>query len=166
MNDFVDSFAYWLADYLLTTTVLLVAVLVAIRCCRQPVKRLAVAKAAIVAMFVLAGLCAVPDWSVVSLDWPAAKQVASPPTAEASPPVNRSQAVVATIEVPRKPIALAAEAPLSFVASPARKTGSLSWPALVELGYFVGSAGIVLWLLAGAWLRVEWYGVLSLRRRT
>lgn len=78
MNGFVDSFAYWLADYYLATTVLLLAVLVAIRCCRQPVKRLAVVKAAIAAMFVLAGLCALPGWSVVSLGWPAAKPVASP----------------------------------------------------------------------------------------
>jgi beta-lactamase regulating signal transducer with metallopeptidase domain/protocatechuate 3,4-dioxygenase beta subunit len=149
MNGFIDSFAYWLADYYLTTTVLLAAVLVAIRCCWQPVKRLAVAKAAIVAMFGLAGLCALPGWSVVSLGWPEAEQVASPPT-EVTLPVDRSHAVVATNEVPRKPIALAAEAPVSFVAPPARKYGSLSWPALIKVSYFVGSAGIVLWLLAGA----------------
>jgi hypothetical protein len=58
MNDFVDSFGYWLADFYLTTTLLLAAALVAIRCCRQPAKRLAVGKAAIVALFALAALLA------------------------------------------------------------------------------------------------------------
>ena len=66
MNDFVDSFAYWLADYYLATTVLLAATL-AIALCRQPVKRLALAKAAIVAAAALAGLCALPGWSVIHL---------------------------------------------------------------------------------------------------
>ena len=67
MNDFVDSFAYWLADYYLATTVLLAAALVAMRLVGQPVKRLAVAKAAIVSTLALAVLCAMPGWSVMSL---------------------------------------------------------------------------------------------------
>ena len=67
MNALVESLAYWLADFYLAGTVLLAAALAAMAMCRQPAKRLAVAKAAIVAAALLAGLCALPGWSVISL---------------------------------------------------------------------------------------------------
>jgi len=67
MNDYFDSFAFWLADYYLTTTVLLVQVLAALAMLKQPVRRLAVSKAALVTLALLAVLCAIPGWSVVHL---------------------------------------------------------------------------------------------------
>ena len=67
MNAFIDRFALWLADNYHLSTMLLVAVLVVAAFLRQPAKRLAVAKATIVAMLVIAGLMAFPGWSIVHL---------------------------------------------------------------------------------------------------
>ncbi len=90
MNAFIDWMAYWLADYGLATTLLLAVAFAAVALCRQPVKRLAVAKATIVALFALAGLCALPRWSVVSLVTaePAHDSVIAAAPLPAVPPVN------------------------------------------------------------------------------
>ena len=73
MNAFVDWAAYWLADFYLATTLLLAAALGVMAVCRQPANRLAVAKAAIVALALLAGLCVLPGWSLITLEWTAAE---------------------------------------------------------------------------------------------
>src|SRR3989304_2103212 len=148
MNDFVDSFAYWLADYCLSTTVLLAAALLAIRECRQPVKRLAVAKATVVAMAVLAGLCALPGWAVISLVTAEAPQ-------EIEPTVL---APVATTSISQSPIPLAIAQPELAVVRPVVKAVAevpllpqqISWPTIALAVYFFGSMVIICWLMLGS----------------
>ena len=67
MNALIDSFALWLADYYLLATVSLIIALLAGSRLKQPVQRLAVVKSTIVALFLLAALCAVPGWSLIHL---------------------------------------------------------------------------------------------------
>ena len=64
---FADSLALWLADYYLLSTVLLALALVGIAVLKQPAQRLAIAKATLVALALLAALCALPRWSIVHL---------------------------------------------------------------------------------------------------
>ena len=67
MNPFIDSFARWLADYFLLSTLLLATVLVLFKSIAQPARRMAVARPALVGLFLIAGLCAMPGWSLVHL---------------------------------------------------------------------------------------------------
>ena len=62
-----ESLALWLADYYLLASVLLFATLATSRFLKQPAQRLAIAKATVVALFLLAILCAIPGWSLVHL---------------------------------------------------------------------------------------------------
>jgi beta-lactamase regulating signal transducer with metallopeptidase domain len=150
MNDFVDSFAYWLADYYLAAMVLLAATLVAIRLCRQPVKRLAVTKAAIVAIAVLTGLLALPGWSVVSLGPPDTMHEAELSTTDIAPLVDTSRNVPAAIESPQSSVVVSAPVAAANETLQARETMPISWPAVVVVTYLVGLVGIVLWLVVGA----------------
>ena len=62
-----ESLALWLADYYLLASVLLFAALASSWFLKQPAQRLAVTKATVVALFLLAMLCATPGWSLVHL---------------------------------------------------------------------------------------------------
>jgi hypothetical protein len=67
MNGLSESVALWLADYLLLASVLLLIVLAAFAALAQPVQRLAVTKAVLFSLVLVALLCALPGWSVVHL---------------------------------------------------------------------------------------------------
>ncbi len=148
MNDFVDSFAYWLADYYLATTLLLVAALVAIRVCSQPVKRLVVAKAATVAMCVMAGLCAVPGWSVISLVIIDETRAEGPLVVESIAPVDVKRVAASAVDVAREGIVVAPAGVTTNDSPPVR--APISWPTVVVTMYLAGSAGVLVWLGAGA----------------
>lgn len=146
MNVIVDSLAYWLADFYLAATVLFVAALVAMRACSQPAKRLAVAKAALVAAALLAALCALPGWSVVSLGGVDAGE--STEAASAVIPSN----VARVNDVPRfevEPVAQSV-APLS---RPKRAevawNWDIPWLKVLVAGFFVGCVAVAMWLVFG-----------------
>jgi beta-lactamase regulating signal transducer with metallopeptidase domain/tetratricopeptide (TPR) repeat protein/protocatechuate 3,4-dioxygenase beta subunit len=67
MTTFIESFAHWLADYYLLSTVLLALVLAALALTRQPAQRRVITQSSLVALILLAALCALPGWSMVSL---------------------------------------------------------------------------------------------------
>jgi hypothetical protein len=67
MTRFAESYAVWLADYYLLATVLLALSLTGIVVLKQPAQRLMVTKSTLVALVLLAILCAVPGWSVIHL---------------------------------------------------------------------------------------------------
>ena len=69
MNSLIraESLALWLADYYLLASVLFFAALASSWFLKQPAQRLAATKATIVALFLLAMLCAIPGWSLVHL---------------------------------------------------------------------------------------------------
>jgi len=149
MNAFVDWVAYWLADFFLAATVLLAAALVAIRCCRQPAKRLAVAKAVIVAIGVLAGLCALPGWSPISLAWTAPVEEA---VAEVPGQTLVSEGAAAELAKVVDVHGMAEAAPVS---SPTVQSGQvasgprLSWLGVLVAVYVAGCGVVAVWLLAG-----------------
>jgi beta-lactamase regulating signal transducer with metallopeptidase domain len=145
MNDFVDSFAYWLADFGLTNTVLLTVALVALTLMEQPAKRLAVVKGAMLAIALLAGLCAVPGWSLVNL--------ATSLTAQEHPP---SDATVVNVGPPAITPTDALEFSLPIAANPATLPVaeaapriSWSWRSIALVAYSLGSGATFLWLTVG-----------------
>lgn len=147
MNAWIESMAYWLADFYLAATVLLIAALVAMRACSQPAKRLAVAKAAIVAAALLAALCALPGWSVVSLGGVDAREATEAASALIPSEVARVNDVPRFDEV--EPVAQAS-APLP---QPKRadiaSTWDVAWLTVLVAGYFVGCAAVATWLALG-----------------
>jgi beta-lactamase regulating signal transducer with metallopeptidase domain/5-hydroxyisourate hydrolase-like protein (transthyretin family)/protocatechuate 3,4-dioxygenase beta subunit len=149
MNGYVESFAYWLADFYLLSTLLLATAMGAIALVGQPAKRLAIAKSAMVALALLAVLCALPGWSAFHLlsqraDEPLAAQ---PVAAEVVPqafnqPVlqapSAQQRAATPVELTRPPRVNVVE----------RIDVSLS--TIVASAHLVGSALIVGWLALGA----------------
>ncbi|MGD9633008.1 MAG: M56 family metallopeptidase [Pirellulales bacterium] len=145
MNVIVDSLAYWLADFYLLATVLLAAALASMAICSQPAKRLAVAKAAIVAAALLAGLCALPGWSLFSLRGANASDTTN---INGLPPATTIAELPRGLELEPSPQATPA---LPQVASlPAATKWEIPWLAVLVGGYTVGSTAIAAWLVAGA----------------
>lgn len=146
MNLIVDSLAYWLADFYLAATILLAAALAAMAMCSQPAKRLAVAKAAIVALALLAGLCALPGWSLFSLGGDEARE------AVPAVPIARPEPIAQMVEFPRgiEPMAQAAPSLSQAAASPVESNWQIPWLPVIVGGYLVGSSTIVVWLVAGS----------------
>ncbi len=67
MTHFADSFALWLGDFYLLSAVLLALALLGITALRQPAQRMAITKSTLVALALLAVLCALPRWSLIHL---------------------------------------------------------------------------------------------------
>jgi len=67
MNTLSELLTPWLADFFLLATLLLTSVLLACWRIKQPARRLALARQSLFALFLLAGLCALPGWSLVHL---------------------------------------------------------------------------------------------------
>src|SRR5437870_1459476 len=85
MSGTFDRIALWLADNLHLSTMLLAGALVLFRFLKQPVRRLVVAKATIMAVFLLAALVALPGWSIIHLR---IFEDHTPPPAAAEAPSN------------------------------------------------------------------------------
>ena len=67
MNTLSEFLIPWLADFFLLATLLLTTVLLVCWRIDQPARRLAVTRQSFLALFMLAGLCALPGWSLVHL---------------------------------------------------------------------------------------------------
>ena len=147
MNDFVDSIAYWLADYYLATSLLFAAALVAMRLCRQPVKRLAVAKASLVAMAMLAAFSAFPGWSVVSLGGTEAERVVNVPPAVSTQLPSQLVAPPPSVEPANVPAAASAQGLEKAI--PTKVNWQIRWLGLVVAIYTFGCTVVVVWLAAG-----------------
>jgi beta-lactamase regulating signal transducer with metallopeptidase domain/protocatechuate 3,4-dioxygenase beta subunit len=145
MNDFVDSFAYWLADYYLATTVLFAAAVATLAWMKQPAKRMAVVKGTLLAAVLLIFLCALPGWSVVHLATTAPKS----PRPTATTPIGAA--------APSPPVAIEAHevlatVPADVVMAPEVATApawSPSWLAIMLAVYALGSAAVLLRLALG-----------------
>lgn len=62
MGSWADSVAYWLIDYYLAATLLLLLLVGVVRVISQPARRVAVVWGGLVGLILLAGLCATPGW--------------------------------------------------------------------------------------------------------
>lgn len=147
MNSFVEWVAYWLADFYLAATVLLAAALAAKSVCRQPAKRLAVAKAATVALALLAGLCLLPGWSLISLEWAAADttaDVSNPPRSLEVTPAE----LAPVVEIGRVAEATPHESPAAH-SGPVANGANVSWQGVLVAAYLAGCSVVVVWLVAG-----------------
>src|SRR5882757_428637 len=91
MTRFAESYAVWLADYYLLATVLLALSLTGTVLLKQPAQRLVVIKSTLVALVLLAILCAMPGWSVVHLR--TTDRPATPAEAPRAEPVAVSNAL-------------------------------------------------------------------------
>lgn len=145
MSGTFDRIALWLADNLHLSTMLLAGALVLVRFLKQPVRRLVVAKATIMAMFLLAILVALPGWSIIHL---CLFEDHAPPPAAASPSSSSSLAVALP------PIAPQSAAPENLATPTAIHKSSISlpaltWPQIIVGIYAAGAATVFAWLALG-----------------
>lgn len=162
MNGLIDSAAVWLADFPLLATALLALVLVALAMQSQPVRRLVVVKSALVALALVAALCAVPGWSVVHLITAAELvEQAAPATATvadsasndmgdwgratASPPSPDDLGARLRLD-PSDP----APQPTVTQVTTTWSWSKLPWPTIAVSAYAAGSTLVLLWLAIGA----------------
>lgn len=67
MTPLFTSFSHWLADFYLLATVLLALTVATLVIIKQPAKRRAITQSTLVGLVLLAALCALPGWSLLSL---------------------------------------------------------------------------------------------------
>ena len=145
MSGTFDRIALWLADNLHLSTMLLAGALVLFRFLKQPVRRLVVAKATIMAMFLLAILVALPGWSIIHLCLfedhappPAAATPSSPSSLAATPPLIAAQSAAP------ENLASPTEIHRSSINLPA-----FTWPQIIVGIYAAGAATVFAWLALG-----------------
>src|SRR4051812_16152396 len=160
MTPFAEAYAVWLADYYLLAAVLLASALAAATLLKQPAQRLMVTKSTLVALVLLAILCALPGWSVVHLL--TANRQAVLPQLPLKQPVAVAEAVVRPNPTQKNPARRPAAAALATpnVADDLSKpnTPSMRWPALLATSHATGMACII------AWLALGWIASVRLRR--
>jgi len=150
MNHWTESAAYWLADVYLLSTLLLVAILLLLWKMGQPARRLAVVRATLAGLTLLAFLSAAPGWSLLHLlATPAATPV--PPLA-GKVLLPRPEAPVQAISDATIPQSLPehrdADTASFVVEQPIERR--VHWPTLVVATYFAGAAIVLGWMLLGA----------------
>ncbi len=162
MSHAIETYAQWLADYYLLSTVLLALTLIAVALLKQPSQRLAVIKSMLFALVLLAILCAIPGWSVVHLL--TAEQ--TNPIVDSSPAVSTAPEI-ASIRSPRidiDPTSLnrANSAPPlpqgEGRGEGAFKWSDISWPITFAAIHLSGAACLLGWLVLG------WFASARLRR--
>jgi beta-lactamase regulating signal transducer with metallopeptidase domain len=157
MNPLVspESLALWLADYYLLASVLLFAAIACSLFMKQPAQRLAITKATIAALFLLAILCAIPGWSLVHLftseqpqaigsqaelveiplghdlqTLPAGEFIGVEPPVTATPPIENN--------------------PPATTTAPSTNWRELPWAWIIVAAHATGSALVIAWLVLGA----------------
>ncbi len=155
MTQFADSLALWLADFYLLTTVLLALALVGIAVLKQPAQRLAIAKATLMALALLAALCALPRWSVVHLltaeppAVPAASRNTPQPLPATATPVVKTTSPQEDITTGPIVRVQANEADGNQPAKP-EIFSAIRWTFVLLMAYLIGAAAVLAWLVAGS----------------
>jgi protocatechuate 3,4-dioxygenase beta subunit/beta-lactamase regulating signal transducer with metallopeptidase domain len=156
----LDSFALWLADYYVLSTLLLVLALIGIAALAQPVRRLAIVKSSLMALVVLAALCALPGWSVVHVM--TEERQALPPVVTNEP---RTTAPASTFER-----SLIVDRPALRHDLPALPSTAIDAPAANEDSTKVSWQSMLVWVQIGGglavcvWLALGWLAAQRLRR--
>jgi beta-lactamase regulating signal transducer with metallopeptidase domain len=160
MNGIGASIAYWLADFLAASTLLLFVVLVVWRYVAQPARRMVLARGTLVGLALLAVASLVPGWPRRSL-------IQSPPSAEslqtglptaAAPAVNHmppsplpSETPVTPASAAHPPAAHGHEAsPAAQATGPAAIARRVPWPAVLVAAQGLVGLAAALWLVWGA----------------
>jgi beta-lactamase regulating signal transducer with metallopeptidase domain len=155
MNAHLETIAHWLADYYLLSGAFIALSLGVLAAIRQPARRRAVSQSAIVGLVLLAALCAVPRWSMVSLitrPQPADFHQARPDfdqLARGADAAAVGQTLQNQIEdsPPARPIA--ALTPRN-VPDQTTSAPELSWSAIIAMIWVGGSLCVLSWLASGS----------------
>ena len=153
MTSLTQYFVLWLADYFLLSTLLLTLALLCCWLVKQPIRRATICKHTLSALILLAGLCALPNWSLVHL-----LTVESPSPAQATPQLVELPAQPVIQESPLElnslvnPQAQAVGTPQppieNSIAEPATST-SLHWSTVLVVLYACGCSLALSWLTIG-----------------
>lgn len=145
MIRFTDSLGLWVADFYLLSSIFLVIALVAIAVLRQPVHRLTMAKSTLVSLGLLAGMCALPGWSVVHLMTAEGESLLPPSESEAlatnQAPFDQNRFMLGGPAFQHKAAIL-----------PPSRSGEqpkASWLTVLALLQIAGAIGVVTWLAFG-----------------
>ena len=164
MNTFTQFFLPWLIDFHLLATALLFVVLVAMTLMRQPTHKLALIRGCIVGLFLLAGLCLLPGWSLFHIT---ESSVETTPISKAPVTILDNEVMpldlTAGLELPSPALPappqsteneFALESLEAFIppteATVAHETSFQQWPLVFTSLYLLGFLTAVAWLLLGA----------------
>jgi|GEM_PF-3416297 len=152
----------WLADYYALATAVLLTTAAALRSLKQPAKRLAVARSAVVGLGALAVLVALPQWPRAGrLTAPAPRQTAAPSVAVATglndravmqtPPEGRATAVVVSPEAGRGGRGEIRGEPGRAAPRVAVEAAAWDWQTFGSRAFLAGGALMLAWLVLGSW---------------
>jgi beta-lactamase regulating signal transducer with metallopeptidase domain/protocatechuate 3,4-dioxygenase beta subunit len=155
MITLIDPFALWLVDfYLLATVSLLIALAVCWRL-KQPVQRLAAVKSTLIALFLLAALCALPGWSLIHLIGHDESRANATPQLAAS--AETTSIEIKTLTIPPN---VPADTRTTTIAGQSITAGTnlrsssrwpaVSLPAAISITHLSGAACGLAWLALGA----------------
>jgi beta-lactamase regulating signal transducer with metallopeptidase domain len=139
----------WFADYYLLSAVLLLLAAIATRLTRQAVHRLAIVKSTFLSLALLAGLCALPSWSIIHLLTARSAAATALPVESPSNQIDSKQQLLLTGG--ESTAAQPGEA-LQFQPASVQQpvaTWNLSWPATLAAAQLAGSLLFVTWLGIG-----------------
>ncbi len=145
----LDSLVLWLGDFYFLSAVLLAITLAVGVALRQPAKRLAVIKAMLVALAILAVLCALPRWSVVHLRTAAQPSAISNANPHAAAFAAASNLNANTNWPTNDALPLPSAKPASDAATASAIWQEIRWQQVLVTAYVVGAVGVVGWLIIG-----------------
>ncbi len=163
MNDLSTAFLLWLADFYLLTTILLISVLIVLFWIKQPVQKLALIRATLVGLCLLAVLCAIPNWSIVHLaigdaDSKPVSEIISEPSvmpvvspAQFEPSLIQPEMTVVPNSMPKPIDWQAIEAPPIAPAEIKANQAVMPWAIIGATLFVAGSCLTMLWILLGSW---------------
>lgn len=152
MNEVIDHVAMWLVDFHFLSTVLLLLVLAATGFLRQPVRRLVVAKSAVLSVLLLGLLSALPGWSPVHL-LPRDKRATDIASVRQSPTLVETRpasSVAPNVRMPELVLNAHRDATPAAEPSIVRRWFPFTVKESIVLAYFVGSGCVLTWLGLGA----------------
>ena len=152
MSSWSNALILWLADYHLLAAALVGGLLAVMTTVRQPARRMAAARAGLIALTTLALLCALPGWSVFHLI--TAEGATAPTSMAIAQPATHIDEPVAPSPADSRNFLAEPPAPSPVIAAverPAEKPHvELTWIQTLALAYLAGCALILAWIASGA----------------
>jgi beta-lactamase regulating signal transducer with metallopeptidase domain len=150
MNELLPQLATWLLDLLIGSTALLLLAQGAMRCCRQPASRSAIAWGALPGLLLLAVATALPAWPRQSF-WPAQETIVAEPTEEPAWLRDTTPLRSTTVLVPADQPATDAVILPTPTTSPEQQRTAVSVTDALVYAWLGGVTLALSWIALGAW---------------
>jgi beta-lactamase regulating signal transducer with metallopeptidase domain/protocatechuate 3,4-dioxygenase beta subunit len=153
MTPLFDSLARWLADYYLLSSALLFLAVLSLLAVKQPANRRAMTQSTLIALIMLAALCAIPGWSLLNLT-AAPRPAAISESARTLPNDPNPFSATTNSSDPISPVVIDTSPALNahhpavppIVPAPFTKT---PWTSVAVFAWITGAAATLAWLAIG-----------------